>query len=281
LQFQANSLEIAALFAASGRPITLSAMVMAGGTGPVTLAGTLALQNAEMLASLFVVFGLTRSAPPPFTSIPHSLDLRTMVCSFGSPNQALLGIATAQMARHYGLIPESNVGLTDALRPDFQAGYEKGSTAVFSALAGVRAIGAQGLVGADQGFSFEQLVIDNEWLDAFNYIAGGIPFDEETLAEEMIASLGAGGSFLGEAHTAAHMRSSYRYSKLFNRDAWDAWMAKGSPDMAGRAAEFVRSATAGYEHQAPVCTPAQAEALDAITKAATEEAAMTNQGVSV
>lgn len=272
LQFQASSLEIAAMFASERQPITISSMVMAGGTGPVTLAGTLVLANAETLAGLFLVFGLTGKAPP-FTSIPHSFDLRTMMCSFGSPNQALFGIATAQLARHYGLIPECNSGLTDALRPDFQAGFEKSSTAIFSALAGVRTIGAQGIVGSDQGFSFEQLVLDNEWLTAFNYVINGLEFSEEAVAEELIRSVGMGGSYLGEEHTALNMRGSYLYSRLFNRSGWEGWQAGGAKDMLARAAERVDEATAGYQSQDPACTPSQQAALEEVLGAAREEAA--------
>ena len=76
----------------------------------------------------------------------------------------------AQLGRFYGIKRVANVGLTDALMPDFQCGMEKAATAIFSALAGIQKIGCQGLVGADQGFSFEQLVIDNEWMGFCNYI---------------------------------------------------------------------------------------------------------------
>lgn len=58
----------------------------------------------------------------------------------------------AQMAAFYGLTSGSNSGLTDALYPDFQAGFEKSFSAVCSALAGSDAIGGQGIVGADQTF---------------------------------------------------------------------------------------------------------------------------------
>ena len=245
LQYQAGSLEIALLFARAGQPITIAPMVMAGGTGPVTLAGTLALENAEALASLFLVFALTRGVPR-YTAIPHSLDLRTMLCSFGSANQALLGIAVARLARHYGLRPECNSGLTDAVVPDFQAGFEKSATAIFTALAGVREIGAQGIAGSDQGFSFEQLALDNEWMDIYNYVLRGVEVTEESLAEELIESVGRGGSYLAQEHTAVHMRRSYPHSKLLWRDTWDVWQARGAKDALARAADFVEQATSGY-----------------------------------
>jgi len=270
LQFQEKSLEIATLFAQARQPIGISAMVMAGGSGPVTLAGTLALENAETLACAFLVHALTSGAPR-YTAIPHSLDLRTMLCSFGSPNQALLAVAVAQLARRYGLVPECNAGLTDSLRPDFQAGFEKGFTGAIAALAGARAIGAQGLAGADQGFSFEQLVLDNEWLDTYNYVVQGIAAGAEELAEEVIASVGIGGSYLGEDHTAHHARQAYLHSKIFNRYGWDAWQKRGAKDSLVKAAEFVEMATTGYDRMDPVCTPAEYESLNRIAQDAERE----------
>lgn len=275
LQFQANSLEIALLFVKAKQPITISPMVMAGATGPVTLIGTLTLANAEALASLFLIYALSGRIPS-YTSIPHSLDLRTTLCSFGSANQALLGIGVAQLARHYGFTPECNAGLTDSLVPDFQAGFEKTLTAVTAALAGVRSIGAQGIAGSDQGFSFEQLVLDNEWLEAYNYMVRGVDISEEALAEEVVATVGIGGSYLGQEHTAAHMRSSYPYSRLLTRDAWDAWQARGAKDALARAAAFVDHATAGYREQPPVCTPAQQRALGEIVSAARRETGLSS-----
>ncbi len=267
LQFRKENLEIAVLFARAGQRVSIGPMSMAGATAPVSLAGSLVLQNAEALASLFLVYGLTGRAAA-YTSTPHSMDMRTLLCSFGSPNQALFGVAVAQLARRYGLPAEVNAGLSDALRPDFQCGFEKAASAIFSGLAGASAIGAQGIAGSDQGFSFEQLVIDNEWLEAYNYLLDGFEVSEETLAEELIARVGPGGSYFGEDHTAAHLRGSYFFSKLFSRDDGEAWRKRGAIDVLVRAGEFVDAVTAGYRDREPVCTPAQFSALEEIVRAA-------------
>lgn len=161
LGFTQESLAIALQFAEAGMPLEMTPLVMAGSTAPVTFAGALAQQNAEVLGSLFVIYAMTGKIAK-YVGSAHSNDLmHSMLCSFGSPNQALFGIATAQMAQFYGLSCGSNSGLTDALYPDFQAGFEKSFSAVCSVLAGSDAIGGQGIVGADQGFSFTQLVLDD------------------------------------------------------------------------------------------------------------------------
>ena len=265
LQFRKENLEIALLFADAGQPVSIGSMVMGGATGPVTLAGTLALHNAELLATLFLLFAMARQPLCDiYNSGPHSLDLKTANCSFGSPNQALFGIAMAQLARFYGLVPVANCGLTDALQPDFQAGCEKAMTAVFGSLAGLQKIGCQGIVGADQGFSFEQLVLDNEWIGAYNYILNGIEVTEETIAADLVENVGIGGNFLAETHTVSHMRESYYASKLPNRQSWDSWLGSGGKDALAKARDFVETATAGYRTATPVCTGGELQELGRI-----------------
>jgi len=272
LQFRKENLEIACIFARAGHTLYIGSMVMAGATGPVTLAGTLAVHNAELLASLFLVHALTgRFECEVYNSGPHTMDPRTMLCSFGSANQALLGMAMAQLGRFYGMQPVANVGLTDALGPDFQGGFEKGATAVFSLLAGIQKIGCQGLVGADQGFSFEQLVIDNEWLGFCNYVLKGFEVTEETIAVELMERVGKSGNFLTEEHTARNFRKNLYQSKLFNRQGWEAWLQGGANDTLAQAHRYVEEKTANYASAEPVCTSRQFEELNRIVNGAIEE----------
>ena len=78
----------------------------------------------------------------------------------------------------------------------------------------------QGIVGADQGFSFAQLVLDDAWLDAFNYTLQGFTVDEDTMGFETIEEVGIGGNFLSEWHTVEYMRSSWWKHDLFPRQTF-------------------------------------------------------------
>jgi trimethylamine--corrinoid protein Co-methyltransferase len=199
-----------------------------------------------------------------------------MICSFGSPNQALFAVATGQLARFYGIQGGTNTGLTDALSADFQGGFEKGVTAAFNSLSGLWSIGCQGIVGADQGFSFEQLVIDNEWIDYYNYILDGFDVTDETIGFDVIKSVGIAGNFLGEEHTVEHMKDSYWISEIFGRQDWANWAAGGSKTIYNRAHEFVEKVTAGYKNIEPVKSAEICAGLDSITADAWAE--MKTQG---
>lgn len=271
LSFKKDTVDMALAFAKNGGGLGIAPMAMSSATAPITISGTLAVEVAEVLGSCFLVHMMTGEYPS-FAASCHSVDPRSMLCSFGSPNQALFGVAVSQLCRFYGLQGGTNTGLTDALVPDFQGGLEKGLTAAFNSMGGLNSIGCQGIVGADQGFSFEQLVIDNEWIDYYNYIVSGFEVTEELIGYELIEQVGIGGNFLGEEHTVEHMRDSYWMSDIFNRDDWSNWVAKGSRDIYDAAHEYVEKVTQGYREMEPVRSPEVCEELDHIVAEAYSEA---------
>ncbi len=274
LQFTRDSLKIAMVFKNKGMPSGAGPFVLSMASGPVTIAGSLLLQNAEQLACMFCTKALGGS-PHGYSTTIHPLDLSTLLCSFGSPNLAVSSMAGCSMAKFYGLNPGGNTGLTDAIVPDFQCGFEKALTAAFAAFSGNGGIGCQGIVGADQGISLEQLVLDNEWIYAFNYAVTGIEVTEETLAEALIHEIGIGGSFIQEEHTVRHMRESYWTSELFNRQSWDAIAGRDKSELLDKAYGMVELYTHGYKNMEPVLAPSLQEEIERIAiegvKAANQE----------
>ena len=71
-----------------------------------------------------------------YGGICHAFDMATTQMIFGGPEQAAFGVAMAEMGKHYGLPVYVNSGLTDAKRPDAQAGLEIGITLSLAAAAG-------------------------------------------------------------------------------------------------------------------------------------------------
>lgn len=270
LTFKADTVEMALAFAKNGGGLGIAPMAMSASTAPVTVSGTLTLETAEVLGSGYLVHVMTGDFPG-FSASCHSSDLRTMLCSFGSPNQALFAVASGQLARFYGIQGGTNTALTDALYPDFQGGFEKGVTAAFNSLSGLASIGCQGIVGADQGFSYEQLVLDNEWIDYYNYIVRGFEVTEESIGFDTIKEVGIAGNFLGEEHTVEHMRDSYWSSDIFNRQDWVNWVRHGSKTVYDKAHEFVERVTEGYEAMEPVLDQKKCDALDEIVAEAYAE----------
>jgi trimethylamine---corrinoid protein Co-methyltransferase len=78
-------------------------MAMAGGSSPVTLAGTLVVHNAEVLAGITLAQLIERGSPVTYGTSTTAMDLRFAAASVGSPEMALIGAAAAQIARRYKL----------------------------------------------------------------------------------------------------------------------------------------------------------------------------------
>jgi len=79
--------------------------------------------------------------------------------------------------------------------------------------------------------SFGQLVMDNEIIAMTRKVLEGIPVNDDTLAVDVIKSVGARGHFLAEDHTYNNMRklSSPQYLDRRMRQFWN---EKGAKDLA-------------------------------------------------
>ena len=91
-------------------PDTILSMAMAGGSAPVTLAGTMVQHNAEVLAGITLAQLTERGCPITYGSSTTAMDLRLAAAAVGSPELALISAATAQIARRY-LLPSFVAGL--------------------------------------------------------------------------------------------------------------------------------------------------------------------------
>ncbi len=216
-------------------PVFIGPMAQVGATAPGTLAGTLAQENAEILAGITLVQLIRAGTPVGYGGIPHAFDMRTTQLIFGGPEQALMSLAMTQMGNHYGLPVYINVGLTDSKTVDAQAGLESGITLALGALSGADIFGHLGICGVDQAASLTMLMMQNELIGYVERIIRGIAVSEETLATDVIASVvPQGGLFLGEPHTAAHFRQQLWFPKLLDRQFWQGWLDSGAHDMMGR-----------------------------------------------
>jgi len=268
LKFRYESLETLRLFCENGLPVSFGPMVQAGMSGPVTLAGTLSLENAEILAGVTICQILSPGTPVEYGGIPHIADVRNLNISFGSPEQALMAVAMVQIGRSYGFAVHVNTGLTDANVPDAQAGIEKGSSMLISALAGAEMFGHLGIAGADQGASLEQLVIDNEMAGYVKRVMRGFDVDEDTIAFDTIKERYKSGSFTGTRHTLRYMRKEQWFPQLLNRDIWESWRAKNSKDLLAKAAEMKNRILTEHEPE-PLDKDMERE-IDQIVKEATK-----------
>jgi trimethylamine--corrinoid protein Co-methyltransferase len=241
LQFPRDGLEVVREFVQAGQPVCVASMPMTAATAPATLAGTLALANAEVLAGIVITQLLKPGTPILYGGVPHVMDLRSGHCSFGSPEQALMAVAMTQIGHFYRFPVYINVGLTDAKTLDAQAGSEKAMTLALGALAGAELFGHAGICGADQGASLLWLAADNELMGWIKHVVRRFEVSPETLAVEVVQAVKAGGNFLACRHTAAHFRDELWFPAVaWNRQNYADWESGGRTTMAERLAGEVQ-----------------------------------------
>ena len=225
-------------YARAQQPVIVATLIMAGSTGPITLAGVLAMQNAELLAGIVLAQLISPGLPCLYGSTSTNIDLRSGALAIGSPELSLCISAHAQLARFYGLPSRGGGALTDASIIDAQAGFES----MFSLLTTVNSgidfvLHAGGIVSSYLAFSYEKFVMDDEICGMLRHYLRGIQVNPETLAYEVIASVGAGGHFLGEDHTLERCRTEFWNPDLFDRSGLEGWWDGERLDITARATQ--------------------------------------------
>ena len=86
---------------------------------------------------------------------------------------------------------------------------------------------------------FGQLVMDNEFAGMIKHVLQGIPVNDETLAVDVIHSVGPFKDFLGTKHTLKHMKSQSQ-PELIDRRRRPKWEELGKTDIYQRACEKAR-----------------------------------------
>jgi trimethylamine--corrinoid protein Co-methyltransferase len=241
LTIEANSLNILHFCTTHGIPVTCAPAPIAGATSPATLAGTLSQMHAEALAGVAIAQVFAPGAKVLYGAVPTTMDLRNMEYTMGSVEMTMMNAAAVQLAKCYDLPIYASGGLTEAKRPDIQAGIEEGFSNLTVAMAGADCIHlAAGMLDSGNSISYEQFVIDNEIIGMIQRILRGIKVNEATLGFDVIEKVGPGGNYVTEDHTVEHMMDEFFYPNLSVRCNFDIWEERGRPDMLSRATDLVR-----------------------------------------
>jgi trimethylamine--corrinoid protein Co-methyltransferase len=118
---------------------------------------------------------------------------------------------------------------------DVQIGHEKTLTGLMPALARTSLIYGMGMMDMGMAVSYEQLLMDAEFVRMFKRAELGIQVNEDTIGLEVIAAVGPAGNYLNQRHTLKHMRREISTAKLIDRKSYSLWEKEGSLDIVQRA----------------------------------------------
>ena len=202
LQLDRNMTETMLTMLKYGQPLVVASAAMAGLTSPVTIAGTIALTNAEVISALALAQMYAPGSPVIYGSQSSGADLRSGSICIGSPEAALCYKYAGEMAHFYGIPSRAGGCLTDAKKVDAQSGYEAMMT--YSAcLDGDVSVVFQsaGILDSYLAASFEQMIVDFEIIDYVTRYRSEFDVDADSVPEDVIDDVAHGGQYLVEDHT--------------------------------------------------------------------------------
>ncbi len=262
-------MDLALVLAEAGIPVSFYPMPILGATGPVTIAGSAVVNNAEFVSGAALVQLAHPGAKVIHGGGPTAMYMDSGAYASNSPEALLLRSCQGHMADFYGVPAWYGAGATTAKEPGIQSAYEN-ALAMFMAYSnGADVTFGTGLLDGSRILCLENMVVDDEIIGMVRRILSGIEISEETLAVDLIKKMGFDGNYLFDDHTRAHVRELWQ-AKLGETGSFDGWKNAGAKSTTEKARERVAEILAADPAPFPADLGAE---FDAIIVAAAKQAA--------
>ena len=227
--------------AKEGIPLNLLPEPMTGVSAPYTVAGLLTMHNSEVLSGIVLSQLIRPGTPVIYGSSWTTFDMKYTNAIIGSPETSALRVAGCQMARYYNMPSHTTAPNSDSNAHDEQNSWEKTLSNICAICAGNDLVVNSGMFATGLTISLEQLVLDDEINGIIRRLYRGIDVSEDTIATQVINSVGPKGSFLTEDHTLKYLFSrEFREVKVSNTNNYDNWINSGAPLVEKNAAKIVQ-----------------------------------------
>jgi len=212
----------------AGFPISPGTGLAIGMTSPVTLAGSLVQQQAEILSGIVLAQIVRPGIGVVAKGRIEPADMRSGTIAEGGVEKVIADAAWNQIWRWYQVPRWHPVVSTDSKVPDYQCGVEKALHFLLSALTGSNIIAGIGGVYDEITTSPVVAIMDNELARMVGRIIDGVEVSEETLAVDLINEVGPiPGQFLSTAHTRKWWKSELLIPELADRVGYSEWVQTG------------------------------------------------------
>lgn len=200
------------------QPVVICSAAMAGTTSPVTIAGTITVTNAEVLAGIILAEMANPGTPVIYGTASTAADLRSCAIAIGAPESALCVKYGAELAKFYGVPSRGGGTLSDANIFSPQCGYEGALTYYVSRKHGINLmLHSAGVMNGYLSMSYDKLLLDFEIQEHIDRYLADIEVNEDTIPEDVIDEVGHGGEYLTQEHTYDYMREQLLTPHLASR----------------------------------------------------------------
>jgi trimethylamine--corrinoid protein Co-methyltransferase len=212
LAMDLESMEAALVFAEARIPVGFMSMACGGLSSPATVAGTVALADAEMIAAIVLIQLAYPGSPIYHSMMPSLMDRMTGDFDGGALNADLFSPIAVELAHQWGVPTLAPVGPTaDVSGWSSAAGMKSGMLS--AAMSGADTASGIGLRETCTLLTQEALVLDAEFINMARVDAGGLDTSQEAFSLDMIKNVGPRGNFLKEKKTRQQVRQ-LEYSEL-------------------------------------------------------------------
>lgn len=230
LFWDGNTVEGVLECALAGVPLAVLPEPMSGVSAPYSVAGLLTENNIEFLSGLVIAQLLHPGLPVIYASSWTTYDMKYSCAQIASPETTMLRIAGCQMARFYGIPSHTTATNTDSNAYDEQHAWESVLSNMAALFSENDIVMNSGMFASGLTTSLEQLVMDNEMNSYLKRIMRSTPVDRNSIAEEVIKSVGPQGNFLMEDHTIQNLRSGEFYEPTIRVNlTYQSWQEDGAP----------------------------------------------------
>ncbi len=219
-------------------PLVYAPAPTAGSTAPASIAAVVVTGNAEVLSGLVLHQLVNPGAPFVYGAGCDTLDMRTMVNPYVSPEWSMGCQAGCDLARFYSLPSFSYGGYSDAKMLDEQWSAETAMTAVMGALSRGTLLHDVGYLEMGMQTSFESIVLGDELAGFAKACLRDIAVDDEALAVDEIIAVGPGGNHLPRRYTRKHYREFWT-PRLLDKAPHDRWQSNGATSLKQRVQQRV------------------------------------------
>jgi trimethylamine--corrinoid protein Co-methyltransferase len=227
-------MDLALTLAEAGIPVSFYPMPIIGATGPVTIAGSAVVNNAEMLSATTMLQLAYPGAKVIHGGGPTAMNMTSGAYASNSPEAMLLRSIQGHMADYYGLPAWFGSGATTAKEPGVQSAYENTLAMMMAYLNGADVTFGTGLLDGSRILCLENMVVDNEVLGMVKRMLKGIDVSHETLAVDLIKKTGFSGDYLFSSHTRKHVRELWS-ARLGETRTYESWLESGAPSILDKA----------------------------------------------
>jgi trimethylamine--corrinoid protein Co-methyltransferase len=211
-----GGMESALVFAEHGLPVGFMSMANTGSTAPATVAGTIALADAEIVAALVLIQMAHPGAPVYHSLMPGMMHPRTGAYLGTAWEAELFYPVGTELAHMWGVPTLAGIFGTDTSTPGWQQAADAGTVLLLNALCGAETGSGMGLLESCTLLYPEAIVLDTDIYHRVRIDAAGLDTSREAMALDVIKAVGPRGHFLSQKHTRDHMRRR-RFSPLTNQ----------------------------------------------------------------